>query len=83
MALAPPLSGFLPASSSRTASPALASAERCAVCGSAELRIDEVFERGLWRLGECRRCRHRWTEGPLGPPPVAAARRVCSQSAAA
>ena len=60
-----------------------AGAQRCAVCDSTDLGIDEVFERGLWRLGECRRCHHRWTEGPQAPPPVAAARRVRSQSAAA
>lgn len=45
----------------------------CAVCGSEDLATDEVFERGLWHLGECRRCHHRWTVGPLasvGPAPA-------------
>ena len=37
----------------------------CSVCGSDELAIDEAFERGRWLLGECRRCQHRWTVGPL------------------
>ena len=34
---------------------------RCPVCGSAELGTDEVVDRGLLRLAECRRCEHRWT----------------------
>jgi hypothetical protein len=37
----------------------------CAVCGSEDLAMDEVLERGRWLLGECGRCRHRWTVGPL------------------
>ena len=51
--------------------------EPCSVCGGADVAIDEVFERGLWLLAECRRCEHQWTEGPLGGPrgPVARARR--------
>jgi len=49
-------------------------APSCAVCGSAEIAVDEVREaRGLWRLSECRRCAHQWTDGPFGGPrgPVA------------
>jgi uncharacterized Zn finger protein len=36
---------------------------RCRVCGSAEIRTDEVVDRGLVLLAECRRCEHRWTDG--------------------
>jgi hypothetical protein len=49
-------------------------APSCTVCGSAEIAVDEVRERrGLWRLSECRRCAHQWTDGPFGGPrgPVA------------
>jgi hypothetical protein len=42
--------------------------EPCGVCGGSDVAIDEVFERGLWLLSECRRCQHQWTEGPLGSP---------------
>jgi hypothetical protein len=35
---------------------------RCRVCGSAEVRTDEVVDRGLVLLAECRRCEHRWTD---------------------
>jgi hypothetical protein len=55
----------------------------CAVCGSPDVGIDEVFERGLWRLGECRRCCHRWTEGPLGRGAPRSARAIQSESVAA
>ena len=55
----------------------------CVVCGSPDVGIDEVFERGLWRLGECRRCRHRWTEGPFGRAPLRSARAIPSESVAA
>jgi hypothetical protein len=34
---------------------------RCLVCGSAEVRTDEVIDRGLVLLHECPRCEHRWT----------------------
>lgn len=34
---------------------------RCLVCGSSEVLTDEVIDRGLVLLAECRRCRHRWT----------------------
>ena len=45
----------------------------CAVCGSDQVAVDEVYERGLWRLSECRRCENQWTDGPFGGPrgPVA------------
>jgi uncharacterized Zn finger protein len=39
---------------------------RCRVCGSAEVRTDEVVDRGLVLLAECPRCEHRWTEAPPG-----------------
>ena len=34
---------------------------RCPLCGCAELRVDEVFDRGLLRLEECAHCGHRRT----------------------
>ena len=34
---------------------------RCLVCGSAEVRSDEVIDRGLVFLSECPRCEHRST----------------------
>jgi len=45
----------------------------CSVCGSNEIAVDEVWERGLWLLSQCGRCENRWTEGPIGGPrgPVA------------
>ena len=48
----------------------------CGVCGSDEIAVDEVWERGLLRLSECRRCENVWTEGPFVGPrgPVARAR---------
>jgi hypothetical protein len=42
----------------------------CAVCGSGELDVDEVLDAGVLRLGECRRCRHRWTERALFAVPA-------------
>lgn len=45
----------------------------CALCGSAEVQTDEADHGGLWLLGECARCGHRWTAGPFdGPVPVPA-----------
>ena len=47
------------------------SRSRCLVCGFAEVRTDEVIDRGLILLAECPRCEHRWTSkastgrGPL------------------
>jgi len=41
---------------------------RCPVCGCAEVRTDEVIDRGLWFLAECPRCEHRWTSrAPIAP----------------
>lgn len=33
----------------------------CLVCGSREVRTDEVVDRGLVLLNECPRCEYRWT----------------------
>lgn len=50
----------------------------CGVCGSDEVAVDEVYDRGLLRLSECRRCENVWTDGPYGGPrgPVAARART-------
>jgi hypothetical protein len=41
---------------------------RCLVCGFAEVRTDEVIDRGIVFLAECPRCEHRWTSrAPLAP----------------
>jgi Zn-finger nucleic acid-binding protein len=41
---------------------------RCLVCGFAEVRTDEVVDRGIVFLAECPRCEHRWTSrAPLEP----------------
>ena len=55
--------------------------QTCSVCGGADVAVDEVFERGLWLLAECRRCENQWTEGPLGGPrgPVARALAVAAE----
>jgi hypothetical protein len=61
---------------------ALRTLRRCLVCGSSEVRTDEVVERGVLLLAECPRCEHRWTErlvlrtraeGASAPASVAAA----------
>ena len=52
----------------------------CSVCGGSDVAIDEVFERGLWLLSECRRCAHQWTEGPLGSPRGPVVRAVAAAS---
>ena len=59
--------------------------ETCGVCGGSDVAIDEVFERGLWLLHECARCRNQWTEGPLGSPrgPVARAVSIATEQQAA
>jgi hypothetical protein len=44
---------------------------RCLVCGSSEVRTDEVVDRGLVFLAECPRCEHRWTS----PTPLEATER--------
>jgi hypothetical protein len=49
---------------------------RCLVCGSSEVRTDEVIDRGIVFLAECPRCEHRWTSSaPLasGAAPYRAA----------
>ena len=33
----------------------------CLVCGSREVRTDEVVDRGVLLLNECPHCEHRWT----------------------
>jgi len=50
---------------------------RCRVCGSVEVRTDEVVDRGLVLLAECRRCEHRCTDAsPRERPPLVTARVV-------
>jgi hypothetical protein len=45
----------------------------CTLCGSSDVRADEAHDGGLWLLGECGRCGHRWTAGPFdGPLPAPA-----------
>jgi hypothetical protein len=58
-----------------------ATPQTCSVCGGADVAVDEVIERGLWLLAECRRCENRWTEGPLGGPrgPIARALAVTAE----
>ena len=34
----------------------------CLVCGSTEVRTDEVIDHGVVLLAECPRCQHLWTE---------------------
>jgi hypothetical protein len=48
------------------------------VCGSDQIAVDEVWERGLWQLSECRRCEHQWTDGPFGGPRGPVARVVAA-----
>ena len=47
---------------------------RCLVCGSSEVRTDEVVDRGFVLLAECPRCEHRWTGGAPQVEPLAPAR---------
>ena len=56
---------------------------RCRVCGSAEVRTDEVVDRGLVLLGECRRCEHRWTQTTPDAWPRRVAVRVVREVAPA
>ncbi len=51
-----------------------ASVPQCDLCGSDEIASDEAFDGGLWLLGECGRCGHRWTAGPFAGPTPAPAR---------
>lgn len=45
-----------------------AAPQACSICGSHEVAVDEVYERGHWRLSECRRCENQWMDGPFGGP---------------
>ena len=49
---------------------------RCLVCGFAEVRTDEVVDRGLVLLHECPHCEHRWTARGEPARPVALPSRV-------
>jgi len=40
---------------------------RCLVCGSSEVRTDEVVDRGIVLLAECPRCQHLWTVRSAAP----------------
>ncbi len=44
----------------------------CLVCGSREVRTDEVIDHGVVLLSECPRCQHRWTERARTAVPLAA-----------
>ncbi len=56
----------------------------CAVCGSPDIAADEAMHEGLWLLGECGRCGHRWTAGPFdGPLPAPARSRPLGRRDAA
>ena len=48
---------------------------RCLVCGYAEVRTDEVIDRGLVLLHECPHCEHRWTRRLENAAVVVPARR--------
>jgi hypothetical protein len=56
---------------------------RCRVCGFAEVRTDEVVDRGLLLLAECPRCEDRWTlrASPVLPVARALPARAASGSA--
>jgi len=61
---------------------------RCLVCGSSEVRTDEVIDRGIVFLAECPRCEHRWTaRAPFAPGaltyPAGGARRAGEAATAA
>jgi hypothetical protein len=63
----------------RTLPKALRTLTRCLVCGSREVRTDEVLERGILLLHECPRCEHRWTDAPLRvPAPASAAAEIAA-----
>ena len=49
----------------------------CAVCGSRDVQVDAVEQRGWLLLAECARCDHRWTQTLREEPaPVRALARV-------
>ena len=56
---------------------------RCGICGFAELRTDEVVDRGLVLLAECPRCEHRSTAVLAAGRPARAAARVVREVAPA
>ena len=56
---------------------------RCLVCGSSEIRSDEVIDRGLVLLHECPRCEHRWTASADVVSVLSSRHRVAEVSAAA
>jgi hypothetical protein len=51
----------------------------CRICGSAEVRTDEVMDGEALFLAECPRCDHRWTSRA----PLARVRKVALRGAAA
>ena len=53
---------------------------RCLVCGSSEVRTDEVNHRGVLLLAECPHCRHRWTEDAIPALPAPAQVRALPRS---
>ena len=55
---------------------------RCLVCGSSEVRTDEVHHRGVLLLAECPRCQHRWTEDAIPAIPAPAQVRPVARPAA-
>jgi hypothetical protein len=56
---------------------------RCRVCGFAEVRTDEVVDRGLVLLAECPRCEHRSAQAPSPSRPRRAEPRVVREVAPA
>ncbi len=63
--------------------PAHRTLTRCLVCGSSEIRSDEVVDRGLVLLHECPRCEHRWTASARVVSVLSARERVGEVPAAA
>ena len=56
---------------------------RCRVCGFAELRTDEVVDRGLVLLSECPRCEHRSALSPVVGRPARVAAKAFREVAPA
>ena len=58
---------------------------RCIVCGFAEVRTDEVVDRGLVVLSECPRCEHRatWRIPAYEPAQVSWPERPAARAVAA
>jgi hypothetical protein len=46
---------------------ALCAPRPCRICGCKEVRVDEVYDRGLVRLAECPRCEDRTVEWVVAP----------------